>query len=161
MHGVAVHRPRKRGHEMEVFLKVVEDSLNLWPASKKLPLTFGHELFSLCVVRRGENTRAEGTSYLLVQRNAAVAAVANGKLGVLVHEHWYSSAVVNVSAGKGNGTEFAVVVDGGMELEAVMLTLPVVARMGDAPGNPVPAPPHQLADWQHSGVHEAKRCFAF
>lgn len=146
---------------MKMFFKVVKDGLNLRPSSEQLSVTLSHELFSLCVVRRGENTRAESTSYLLVQRNAAVASVANGKLGMLIHEHRNSTAIVDVGTREYNGTEFAVVVDGRMELKAVVFALLVMPGTCHAPGNPVPTSPHQLADWQHSGVHEAKRCFAF
>lgn len=146
---------------MEMLFEVVEDGFNLWPASKELSLAFGHELLLLGVMRWGQDTRAEGTPYLLVQWYAAVAAITNGDAGMLVHERGNSSAVVNVSTRERDGAELAVVVDGRMKLKTIVLTLPVMPGTGITPGHAVPPSPDELADGQHGSIHEAKRCFAF
>lgn len=139
---------------MEMFFQVVEDGLNLGPPSEQLPLTFSHHLLLLPVMRWGEDTRAKDASYLFVQRFAAVAGVANSDLGMLIHKHWDSPAVVDVGAGESHCTEPSVVVDGRVQFEAVVFALSVIPGMSEAPGDPMPPSPNELADlaaWWHPG----------
>jgi hypothetical protein len=67
---------------------------------------------------------------------------------------------MDIGTREGKSAEFAVVVDAGMQLEAVVFTLPVVAGVGDASGHSVPLSSYQFAHRQHGGVHEAKLRFA-
>ena len=113
---------------MEVLFQVVKDCFNLWSAPEQSALPFGHDLFGLFVVWWGEDERAEGTFHLPVQRGTTVASVADRNAGVLIDEHRYGLAVVDIGRGQNKGTERAAVVDAGMELEAVVLTLPGPVR---------------------------------
>jgi len=67
---------------------------------------------------------------------------------------------VDVGTGESKSAQPSLVVDAGVQLESVVLALPVVASVGYAPSDPVPPAAYQFADWQHGGVHEAKLCFA-
>jgi hypothetical protein len=102
----------------------------------------------------------ECSPYLPVERSTTVAAVPNGKLGVPVHELWDGSTVMDGGSRKDVGAELAVIVDAGMQLESVVLTLPVVAGVSVASGCPVELPSDESANFQHGGIHEAKLCFA-
>ena len=145
---------------MKMFFKVVKDGFNLGPTSKELPLAFGHDLLLLRVMRWGQDTRAEGTSYLLVQGYAAVAAVTDSDAGMFVHQIRYGSAVVDIGTRESNGTQLAVIVDACVQFEAIVFALPIVPSVRHTPGYPVPLTTYQLTDGQHCGIHEAKLCFA-
>ncbi len=67
---------------------------------------------------------------------------------------------MDIGAGEYECAKFTAAVNAGMELEAVVLTLPVVAGVGNALSNPVPATTHQPAHFEHGTVHEAKLRFA-
>jgi hypothetical protein len=160
MQGVALHTSRKASLQMEMLFQVVKHRLNLRSSFQEFPLASSENLFPLFVVWRCQDVRPECSPYLPVERHTPVATVPNGEFGMLVHELWDSPTVMDRCGREDVGTELAVVVDAGMQLEPVMLTLPVVAGVGVAPGRPVELPPDQLADFQHGGVHEAKLRFA-
>lgn len=88
-----------------------------------------------------------------------VSTVTDGYFGVSVNEVRYGPAVMCDCATEDVGTELAVIVDASMELEAVVLTLPVMAGVSKSPSSSVKLSPHQAADLKHGAVHEAKLCF--
>lgn len=125
-----------------MLLEVVEDRLNLRSAFEQLPLALGHDLFGLLVVRWREDECAEGTFHLPVQWRTTVASVTDSYVSVLVDQNWYCPTVVNKCVGEGVGTQSTSVVDTGVQLEAVVLTLPVVTSARIASGYAVPPPTH-------------------
>jgi len=159
--GVALHRARKRAHEMEVLFEIVEDSLNLGPAFQEFPLAFGHKLPLLFVVRWRKDACTECFSDLAVQGHTPVPGVTNRNLRMAIHQMRYGPAVVNIGATEDVGTELTGIVDTGVQLESVVFTLPIVPGVGKSSGCSMPLPSGQFAYGQHSSIHEAKRCFAY
>lgn len=139
-----------------MLLQVIKYRLNLRSSFQEFPLASGKKLFSLFVVWWGQNVGSKCLPYLLVQRHATVASVTNGNLGMLVHELWNGPAVMDGCSRKDVSTKSTVVVDASMQLESVMLTLPVVSGVGVASGHAMVFTPHQSTDFEHSTVHEAK-----
>ena len=123
-------------------------------------MALGHDLFALFVVWWCQDECAVSFANLAVEWLAAVSRVANSDSGVLVHEHWYGPWVMDIGARECKRTEPALVVDAGVQLEAVMLTLPVVASVCDTSSHSVEATTHQFADREHGSIHEAKLRFA-
>lgn len=161
MQGVALHTSGEATLQMQVLLEIVEDCLNLGSTFEEFPLALCKELFSLLVMRWGEYESAIGLSYLLVKWDAAVARIANCDGRVLVHEHWYCPTVMDRSSCEDVGTKLSVIVDAGMQLKAVVFSLPVVSGVGVAPGYMVVLSSDQPAYLKHGRVHEAKLRFAF
>jgi hypothetical protein len=125
MQGVALHTSGEATLQMEVLFEIVEDGFNLRPAFEEFPLAFGHELFLLLVVRRYYEDSTVHSIELLVQ-GTPVATVANCYFGVLIDKIWYCSTVMSNCTAENVGTELSVIVDAGMQLEAIVLTLPVM-----------------------------------
>ena len=144
-----------------MLFEIVEDCLNLGSALQEFSLGFGHDLFALFVMRRCQDERAKGMSYLLMKWDTSVARIAHGDTGMLIHKVRYSSVIMNIRTRKDGSTQSSVVVDGRMELEAIVLTLPIVASVRIPPSDPMPLSPHQFAHGEHGSVHEPERCFVF
>jgi hypothetical protein len=89
-------------------------------------------------------------------KRTSVTRVANRYLGVPVDEVWNSSRVVGQSITEEIRTELTVTVDTGMEFEAVVFALPIVAGTGVASGGPMEFPPEQGTDLNDGAVHEAQ-----
>lgn len=117
-----------------MLLQVVKDCLNLGSSFEQLPLAFGQQLLALFVVRRCQDKRAERMPHLSVEWYAAVARIADRNLRVHIDQLWYDPAVVDGGSRKDVGTESPVIVDAGVQLKTVVLSLPVVAGMGVASG---------------------------
>src|SRR6266508_4379424 len=126
---------------MEMLFEVVKNGLNLRSALQEFPLAFGHDLFALLVMWRHHKDSTPQLVQFLVQ-GAAVTGVTNRHFGVLVDEVRDGPAVMSERVAEDVGTDMPVVVDGQMQLEAVVFALPVVAGAGVASGYAVPFASH-------------------
>ena len=67
---------------------------------------------------------------------APVTRVADSDSGVFVDEYRNGPRIVDVGTGECESTQLALVVDAGMQLEAVVFTLPVMTGVSDASSHP-------------------------
>ena len=86
---------------------------------------------------------------------SGVATVAHGDSGGAIHEVRYLLGVMVAGRRKEDGSQLPVRVAGGMELETVVPTLPVLAKGSDAPCHAMPVSPNESADLKHGTVHKA------
>jgi hypothetical protein len=98
--------------------------------------------------------------HLAAHHAGGITTVANGDVCGVVHQLGYLLPVVFVGWREVDGTEPALGVAAGMQLEAVVPALPVPAKGGHTFGYLMPVGSHQAADFQHSAVHEAERSSA-
>lgn len=106
-------------------------------------------------MRWRHNERAGCLPDVLPHHPRRIAAIANGYSGEFIYQFRHLLDIVLISAGKDDTAQPSLCVYGGMKFESIMLALVVFAEFGNVFHYFMGIGPYQLANFQHSGIHES------
>jgi hypothetical protein len=98
------------------------------------------------------------TPHLPAHNTGIVGAISDSNDRGVVDQMRDLLPVVLIGRSEVNYRQLTLAVNCCMELETVLLTLPVLAEAGNAFSYLVSVSPHQLTDMEHGRVHEANSC---
>src|SRR3989344_2442573 len=100
-------------------------------------LPLGHELPCLFPMRGSNNEGAKQGKYLLAHDTGAIMGVPYRYFGIGVHDVWYHLCVIDISWSKDKPTKFPDMINGEVELKAIVPTLMILSPCSYASCNAV------------------------
>lgn len=87
-----------------------------------------------------------------------IATIANCYIGCVVHEVRYLLAVTFVGRGEVYGCKLSAIITGCVELEVIVPTLPILAKLSYSSSHLMSVGTNKLAYLEHRRVHIANIC---
>jgi hypothetical protein len=154
MQEVSFDRSGKGRDKAEVFFQIVKDGFNLGSKRQGSVLPPGKEFFSLRVMGRCHNDRAIGLKEMSTHDASAIRGIPNRDLCTMVENVGHGLRIMKIRRGQQQTTKLATMIDGSMELESIVPSLMVLAKLGNVFGDLVLMGSHKTTDFHHRGVHE-------
>lgn len=147
MREVACYASWERSDQEVMLLELAKRSLNLRPQVEQEHLPIRCHLLLLGMVRRSNDNGFMFLPEPLPHDTTTVMTVANEYPRLVVDQPLHELVVMLIGRSKHQCRQSVHVVNGSMELEPIVPTLPVLTELGNSFGHLVTFSPDWFADW--------------